>query len=474
VSFALWIGRELTSDGVAYLAGYGDEPSSHWLEVIERSVHEPGSVIEVGVTPDAPMPGVRSTIPQVETTARHLRVSYSYFRGVPAPLTNGGLNEHGVAVRDVWSTSRQELIDMTSRDQRGLNYSDLARIVLERATCAREGAELIGSLVDTYGYATYGGNSHLVADRDEAWVVIEFAGGRGLWCAERVGSRDVRVSRPGYIGTIPTVPHDDFMWSANFFDVARTEGWWNDGDVFDVNVVYGDGKGCWDGATWIENEMRNKADSTDRIALADVMWALRTPRLTGDTAGYGQIVPLGESDHNALRMLWHAQIGAVSAPFTPIFMGIRDVPEEFRKHRYLTTGEDARFIDRRHADRGDFGSLSEVAQGVESTRSATAVFKRLLYLVFQRHDTYLPEVTETWEGMERTLREAVPRVREIAQNLLDADNHDLATDVLTHFTATELLRALDGAEKLAAAYEVRSRAVGGIDVTRIHTPEQLW
>ena len=40
-------------------------------------------------------------------------MSYSYFLGVPAPLTNGGLNEHGVAVRDVWSTSSPWLIALT-------------------------------------------------------------------------------------------------------------------------------------------------------------------------------------------------------------------------------------------------------------------------------------------------------------------------------------------------------------------------
>jgi hypothetical protein len=69
----------------------------------------------------------------VRQTARNLRVSYSHYRGVPPPITNGGLNEHGVAVRDVWSPSNQALIAMTPPDQRGLNYSDLARIVLERA-----------------------------------------------------------------------------------------------------------------------------------------------------------------------------------------------------------------------------------------------------------------------------------------------------------------------------------------------------
>ena len=31
MSYCIWIGKHLTADGGAYLAGYGDEPSSHWL-----------------------------------------------------------------------------------------------------------------------------------------------------------------------------------------------------------------------------------------------------------------------------------------------------------------------------------------------------------------------------------------------------------------------------------------------------------
>src|SRR5262249_24323611 len=141
MSYGLYIGKNLTADGIAYLAGYGDEPSSHWLEIEPRRHHGPGEMITVGVTPDADLPGLMLQIPQAEETARHIRVSYSYDKGVPAPLTNGGLNEHGVAVRDIWSTSRDELIAMTPTTQTGPNYSDLARLVLERARTAREGVE---------------------------------------------------------------------------------------------------------------------------------------------------------------------------------------------------------------------------------------------------------------------------------------------------------------------------------------------
>ena len=40
MSYGLYIGKNLTSDGHAWLAGYGDEPSSHWLEMIPKKKHK--------------------------------------------------------------------------------------------------------------------------------------------------------------------------------------------------------------------------------------------------------------------------------------------------------------------------------------------------------------------------------------------------------------------------------------------------
>ena len=101
MSYGLYIGKNLTSDDHAWLAGYGDEPSSHWLEVVPRKEHKKKEVISVGVTETANFPGKLINIPQVSQTLKHIRVSYSFYLGAPAPLTNGGLNEHGVAVRDI-------------------------------------------------------------------------------------------------------------------------------------------------------------------------------------------------------------------------------------------------------------------------------------------------------------------------------------------------------------------------------------
>ena len=117
---------------------------------------------------------------------------------------------------------------------------------MERASTAREAVEIVGELIDKYGYATYGGNSHLFADRDEGWVLINFAGGKGLWVAQRLGPDDIRVSRPGYIGEVPLdyAKHPDFLGSPNLISFAVKQGWYDpkSGQPFNVNKVYGDGQ----------------------------------------------------------------------------------------------------------------------------------------------------------------------------------------------------------------------------------------
>ncbi len=465
MSYAIYVGSARSADGCGYLAGYGDEPSSHWLEVVPRQTHAPGATIEVGVTPEAETPGVRSHIPQVAETARHLRVSYSFYLGVPAPLTNGGLNEHGVAVRDVWSPSSERLAALTPVDQSGPNYSDLARIVLERARTAREGVELIGELIAAYGYSTYGGNSHLIADEREGWVVIEFAGGRGLWVAERLDEHAVRASRPGYVLEIPAdfAAHPDFLGAPHLIQFAVEQGWYDpqtDGP-FNVNAVYGDGNGRWAGVTWIEDELQQK----EAIGLADVARAIRTERLTGDHSGYGQIVPLRGAGDAETRVMWHAPIGPIAAPLTPFLLGVESIPPEFAQHRYLTTGEDALFVD------GD----SLVPQAVEATRSAVFTFKRLLYLLAEHHELFLPEVTPVWEAFEAGQAALLRSVVDAAGVLIAAGRADLARALITRHCATEALRSLDLGEAMVESMEARSRVLFGVrEQGGWKGPEQIW
>jgi dipeptidase len=475
LSYGIYIGRAHSATGIPYLAGYGDEPSSHWLEIMPRQLHPPGTKITVGVTPQAKMPGLLTDIPQTAETARNIRVSYSHYLGVPAPLTNGGLNEHGVAVRDIWSKSRTDLIAMTPKDQTGPNYSDLARIVLERARTAREGVDLVVTLIAEHGYSSYGGNSHIFADPDEAWVVIEFAGGLGLWVAERLGETSIRASRPGYIGQIPAVPDADYLFPPHFIQTAQDLGWYDPADgPFDVNKVYGDGKGPWEGAAWIEAEMRARAARPEKIGLADIFWAISTDKLTGDTAGYGQVVPLIHAAHPELRMIWHAPVGPVTAPLMPVFLGQSEIPNAYGKHRYLTEGESARFLDRRkEAETPD--AVSRIPQGVESGESAVFCFKQLMHLAFQSQDMILPEVNRHWRRVEEITRAALPAVERSAALLLEAGEPSLAVRLLSEFSNRCLAESLSDCKALATAAHVRLRAMGALNMSdQPMAPPQLW
>lgn len=464
-SVSIYVGKNLTQDGSVLLAGYGDEPSSHWLSIVPARDHAAGSTVVVGATASAVLPGELTVIPQASRTHRYLSMDYSYFEGLPAPLTNGGLNEHGLAVRDVALYSRKELVQMTPNPQRGANYSDLARIALERAKTAREAVEIVTTLVDTYGYTTYGGNSHVFADADEGWVLLEFAGGKGLWIARRLGPDDIWLNWRGYHGfgyvqTLPANWHDDpdYLASDNFESFAIDQGWYDPraGKPFNVIEVYARHDQYTEftarEAREVEKSVRSAAP---RVTVRHLMNVLRS---TGrDSSGYGQVAHLRPGTHPDLRTLWIAPGPPVTAPFIPWRVGVESVPPEYRRHRYLTAGASQ-------------GSVDPQQRGLESTRYANRAVKRLLYLVDEHRDEFLPEVVALLEAHDDQLLAAQQGVERTASILLEAGEVELARRYLTehaHAAAADAMRLL---ETLAEGIELRTRLLYGIRVPEAAGP----
>src|SRR5688500_9432990 len=87
-SYGIYVGKDCAADGSVFLAGYGDEPSRHWLEIVPRRQHAAGATIAVGVTEAASYPGNLIEIPQAPVTFKYITMNYSSFAGFPAPLTN--------------------------------------------------------------------------------------------------------------------------------------------------------------------------------------------------------------------------------------------------------------------------------------------------------------------------------------------------------------------------------------------------
>lgn len=69
-SYAIYIGKNLTTDGSVLIGGFGDEVSSHWLEIVSAKDYPQGATITVGVTAEAFMPGKFIEIPQAKHISR--------------------------------------------------------------------------------------------------------------------------------------------------------------------------------------------------------------------------------------------------------------------------------------------------------------------------------------------------------------------------------------------------------------------
>ncbi len=469
-SIGFYVGKNRTDSGATLLGGFGHEPSSHWLESVPRQQHPPGSMITVGATEEADLPGKLTQIPQVPETARYLTSNYSEFSGFPAPLTNGGLNEHQVAARDVWSDSRPELVEMTPPGQTGPNYSDLSRIAMERAHTAREAVDILGELINRHGYTTYGGNSHLFADENEGWVFIEFAGGQGLWAAERLGPDEVRVSYPGYIGEFPTdyQNNPDFAGSPNLVDFAVSQGWWNpsEGTPFNLQNVYGtpfpghpgkstpDDEAPWRHPPTLEAELR----ALGRVSLIDMQRMVRDPRWSDDRSGYGHVAELKPNlPHPELATLWVANTAAVTAPYVPFHIGTTAVPPEYGQHRYLTADASSEYLNPEYA-----------AQ--EATRSATYLSKRLLYYTCDRPEVFLGEVTRAFEGFEAQMLTEIDGVREDAAAAYEAGDVQRARRLLTDWSNGWATRGVDLTEHLVDHVEARTKQEFGIREPNVDVP----
>ncbi|KAJ4229066.1 hypothetical protein NW759_003789 [Fusarium solani] len=439
-SYAFYVGKNLTKDGSVIVGGTGEEVSSHWLQLFPARDHPPNATISVGVTKDATFPGELIQIPQVNHTLRYMSMEYSDYEGFPAPLTNGGLNEKGVTVRDVWADNREELLEMTPNPQHGLQYSDLARIVMERAKTAREGVEIIGDLIKKYGESTYGGNSHLIADKDEGWVVWEMAGGKKLWAAQRLGPNDVKVLYPGYIEDFPVnfARDPDFMGSDNIVSFAVEQGWWNEssGKPFNIFNVYGpqdprykarDGGYKFMSQAALENATLEMVPVTEE----NMMERVRDPRIADDEAGYGQVVSLRAGIDRDMLRIWNAPTGSVSAPFVPWWLGVQSIPPEYGEHRYLTTGASSSFLN------PDY-------QLQEASEFAGRVFKRVLYYMCSDPNRYHPIVTDVLKDFETASRVQVHGwVEKTALTMIKQGEREAAQSLLTFYSHTRAAEALE-------------------------------
>lgn len=164
------VGRQATVDG-SVLVGHNEENEGPYFVNFRRVHSEQFSTSELRERRSAWPPELQQ--PQ-----------YGFlWSQVPGrEYSDNYLNEAGVVVVSNGCPSREDdletLIDRGEIQQEGIGGL-LRRIVAEQAPSAQEAVELIGRLVEKFGYRD-SGRTYVVADPQEAWVVAVVRGRRWL------------------------------------------------------------------------------------------------------------------------------------------------------------------------------------------------------------------------------------------------------------------------------------------------------
>lgn len=193
----------------------GNKPEYHGYELSRYVGTERGPTY---VNSDQPQSIPLGYIPQVEHT-------YAYFDGSYAIM-----NEHQLMFGECTDGTK---IQPDPIPGKLIFYSaELSRVAAERCKTAREAVELIGYLIENYGY--YGtGETLPIGDTEEGWV-IEMApspeGTGGLWVAKKVLDGEVFVAANEL--RIREIDPDDpnMLYSKNLHAIAEKHGWWKPED----------------------------------------------------------------------------------------------------------------------------------------------------------------------------------------------------------------------------------------------------
>lgn len=227
--FAIAVGREASADGSVFFAHNEDcgGVEVNRQEVIPRIYHEPGEVIV--------MEDTGLVIPQVEGETWATLRSWGADPAWPRNCDHY-LNEWGVGIGSNGQGSKEQRpYDLTDG---GLRFW-ARRLVAQRATTAREGVQIIGEMVETYGYA-HSGRVYTIVDPNEVWLCAVVAGRH--WVAQRVPDDEVAAYSNRYpIREVDLDDTDHFMACPDLIEYAIEKGWYDpeSGEPFDFGKAYG-------------------------------------------------------------------------------------------------------------------------------------------------------------------------------------------------------------------------------------------
>lgn len=413
-----------TASGATLFAKNSDRPAAECQPLVQlpRQRHEAGTSVRCQYV----------EIPQIRETARLIGSRPFWLWGF-----EHGLNEHGVAIGNHTVFTKDPL------EGEGLIGMDLVRLGLERSQNARQAAEVLCSLIQTYGQGGSGyfdrqwsyHNSFLIADSDEA-VLLETSDRR--WALRHVGDL---VSASNHL----TIGQDWTAIADGAIEHAIESGWWDEQKSdrrFDFAAAYRDeslvppviSSGRHRRTCEILNENRGK------ITPALLRTALRDH--------YGQPAPRPEltfDDDRSFSVCMHADpVGTTTASLVAE-LGRND---DGLLRCWASLGSPCVGVFLPYYMEGDLPPALGRG-GQESTPdSPWWRFKELLTLVERDFGRYAPPVREAWDRFESdTLRRAETIETEAVQ-MRRAGDSAAAVNHLSRFMADNVAETLEQVERL--------------------------
>lgn len=234
---SLLVGKDASVDGSTMTSHSCDSGTDRtWISLEPRKTHPSGSTATIWYQPkrtrgpDDPDRVPVGEIPQVAETYKFMDAAY--------PI----MNEHQLAIGETTTGGKGEL-----RSTDGLiDAPELYRLVLERATNAREAIRVADALTKEFGYNDWG-ECFTFADPNEVWFFEILGPGRGkigaVWAAVRLPDDEIAVSANSHrILELDLSDPDHYMASDNVFSLAEEMGWWdsNGGEEFRFAYAYAD------------------------------------------------------------------------------------------------------------------------------------------------------------------------------------------------------------------------------------------
>ena len=189
----VYVGSDLTSSGDT-IYGRSEDAANRYIKQFGVEQATAGKTYWSGENGPDQDPAVNFTRTSPGATFR-----YTYVRDLPSdwddaakPYSEAGINEKGVTVDSTLTTAVNDAVDgIDPLLENGIGEYNIADVVLSEASTAREGVQLLGSIIDAQGSQDC--NQIWIGDPDEVWNFQQLSGHQ--WIAIRMDS-DVASVNP--------------------------------------------------------------------------------------------------------------------------------------------------------------------------------------------------------------------------------------------------------------------------------------